>query len=141
MCQSDKGGLYDSRVRDHVIVHLGLNVKSSAHNCGCVVDCGNAIERAIILVLYLLMLYSIMGISTALSAYFTAHSATHIVSTSLKIRVNVMQSVYLVRSALPYLNSSQGTIAVMSSASGEICMCECMYMYGCTQGGSGGIKV
>ena len=91
--------------------------------------------RAIILVLYILMLYSIMGISTALSAYFTAHSAAFIVSTSLKIRVNVMQSVYLVRSALPYLNSSQGTIVVMSSASGEICMCECMYMCGCMQGG------
>ena len=61
-----------------------------------------------------------------------------IVSTSLKIRVNVMQSVYLVRSALPYLNSSQGTIAVMSSASGKIA-CECIYvcmyecMYECTQ--------
>ena len=37
-----KGRLYDSRVRDHVIVHLGLNVNSSAHNCGCVDDGGNA---------------------------------------------------------------------------------------------------
>ena len=37
-----KGRLYDSRVRDHVIVHLGLNISSSAHNCGCVVDGGNA---------------------------------------------------------------------------------------------------
>ena len=36
-----KGRLYESRVRDHVIVHLGLNVSSSAHNCGCVVDGGN----------------------------------------------------------------------------------------------------
>ena len=36
-----KGRLYDSRVRDHVIAHLGLNVSSSAHNCGCVVDGGN----------------------------------------------------------------------------------------------------
>ena len=35
-----KGRLYDSRVRDHVIVHLGLNVSSFAHNCGCVVDGG-----------------------------------------------------------------------------------------------------
>ena len=26
----------------YVIVHLGLNVSSSAHNCGCVVDGGNA---------------------------------------------------------------------------------------------------
>ena len=37
-----KGRLYDSQVRDHVIVHLGLNVSNSAHNCGCVVDGGNA---------------------------------------------------------------------------------------------------
>ena len=37
-----KGKLYDSRVRDHVIVHLGLNVSSSAHNCGCAVDGSNA---------------------------------------------------------------------------------------------------
>ena len=37
-----KSRLYDSRVRYHVIVHLGLNVSSSAHNCGCVVDGGNA---------------------------------------------------------------------------------------------------
>ena len=35
-----KGKLYDSRVRDHVM-HLGLNLSSSAHNCGCVVDGGN----------------------------------------------------------------------------------------------------
>ena len=37
-----KGRLCDSRVRDHVIVHLGLNVSSSAHNCGCMVNGGNA---------------------------------------------------------------------------------------------------
>ena len=36
-----KGRFYDSRVRDHVIVHLGLNVSSFAHNCGCVVDGSN----------------------------------------------------------------------------------------------------
>ena len=30
-----KGRLYDSQVRDRVIVHLGLNVSISAHNCGC----------------------------------------------------------------------------------------------------------
>ena len=35
------GRLYDSWVRDHVIVHLGLNVNSSTHNCGCMVDGGN----------------------------------------------------------------------------------------------------
>ena len=34
--------LHDSWVRDHVIVYLGLNVSSSAHNCGCVVDGSNA---------------------------------------------------------------------------------------------------
>ena len=34
--------LYGSRDSDHTIVHLGLNVSSSAHNCGCVVDGGNA---------------------------------------------------------------------------------------------------
>ena len=37
-----KGRLYDSRVRDRVIVHLGLNVSNSARNCGCMVDDGNA---------------------------------------------------------------------------------------------------
>ena len=34
--------LYGSRGTDHAIVHLGLNVSSSAHNCECVVDGGNA---------------------------------------------------------------------------------------------------
>ena len=29
-------------IRRFAIVHLGLNVSSSAHNCGCVVDGGNA---------------------------------------------------------------------------------------------------
>ena len=37
-----KRRLYESQVREHVIVHLGLNVNSSVHNCGCVVNCGNA---------------------------------------------------------------------------------------------------
>ena len=32
----------DPRVRDRVIVRFGLNVSSSAHNCGCVVNDGNA---------------------------------------------------------------------------------------------------
>ena len=40
MCQSDK--LYDSRVREHIVVHLGLSVSSFAHNCGCVVDDGGS---------------------------------------------------------------------------------------------------
>ena len=33
----------------HVIVHLGLNVSSSAHNCGCMVDGGNAMAAIIII--------------------------------------------------------------------------------------------
>ena len=33
---------YDSRVSYHAIVRLGLDVGSSAHNCGCVVDGGSA---------------------------------------------------------------------------------------------------
>ena len=37
-----KGRLYESWARYHVIVHLGVNVSSSTHNCGCVVDGGNA---------------------------------------------------------------------------------------------------
>ena len=37
-----KGKLYGSRDSDHAIVHLGLNLSSSAHNCGCVVNGGNA---------------------------------------------------------------------------------------------------
>ena len=40
--RATKGRFYDSRVRDRVIVHLGLNVSSSAHNCGYMVDGGNA---------------------------------------------------------------------------------------------------
>ena len=32
-----KGKLYGSWNSGHPIVHLGLNVSSSAHNCGCVV--------------------------------------------------------------------------------------------------------
>ena len=36
------GKLYSSQNSDHVFVHLGLNVSSSAHNCGCVVDDSNA---------------------------------------------------------------------------------------------------
>ena len=33
--------LYDSLVRDHAIVHLGLDVSSSARNCGCVFNVGS----------------------------------------------------------------------------------------------------
>ena len=38
------------------IVHLGLNVSSSAHNCGCVVDGGNAMVAIWLLLLLLLLL-------------------------------------------------------------------------------------
>ena len=38
-----KGKLYETRFRDHVGVHLGLNVNSFTHNCGRVVDSGNAV--------------------------------------------------------------------------------------------------
>ena len=48
-----KGRLYDSRVRDHVIVHLGLNVSSSSHNCGCMVNGDNTMAA----IEYLLLLY------------------------------------------------------------------------------------
>ena len=37
-----KRKLYGSQDSDYAIVHLGLNVSSSAHSCGCVVDGGNA---------------------------------------------------------------------------------------------------
>ena len=37
-----KGKLYGLRDSDHAILHSGLNVSSSAHNCGCVVNGGNA---------------------------------------------------------------------------------------------------
>ena len=37
-------------ILDHV-VHLGLNVNSSANNCGCVVDGGNAMTVSIIIML------------------------------------------------------------------------------------------
>ena len=36
-----KSRLYDSWVRDHVVVHLGIKVSSSAHKRGCVVNGGN----------------------------------------------------------------------------------------------------
>ena len=40
-----KDRLYESRVSDHVVVHLGLNVSSAAHNCGCVVDGGKTMAE------------------------------------------------------------------------------------------------
>ena len=39
LCES-QGRLCESRVRDHA-VHLGLNISSFAHNCGCTVDGGS----------------------------------------------------------------------------------------------------
>ena len=33
-----KGKFFESWVKDHV-VHLGINVRSSAHNCRCVINC------------------------------------------------------------------------------------------------------
>ena len=38
-----KGKLYGSRFSDHAIVYLGVNVCSSSHNCGCMVDGSNAV--------------------------------------------------------------------------------------------------
>ena len=43
-----KGKLYGSRDSDHAIVPLGLNVSSSAHNCGCVVDGSNAMAAILV---------------------------------------------------------------------------------------------
>ena len=37
-----KGWLTAARDSNHAIVHSGLNLSSYAHNCGCVVDSGNA---------------------------------------------------------------------------------------------------
>ena len=37
-----KGMLHDSRVRDHGIMHLGLNLNSSTRNCGSMVNGSNA---------------------------------------------------------------------------------------------------
>ena len=37
-----KDKLYGSRDSDHAIVHSDLNISSSAHNYGCLVDGGNA---------------------------------------------------------------------------------------------------
>ena len=44
-----KGKLYGSWDNDHAIVHLGLNGSSSTHNCGCVVDGGNAMAAISVL--------------------------------------------------------------------------------------------
>ena len=44
---------YGSRDSDHAIVHLGLNVSSFIHNCGCAVDGGNTMAAILVLVLLL----------------------------------------------------------------------------------------
>ena len=48
-----KRRLGGSRARYHVIVHLGFNVSSSAHNCRCVVDGSNAMAAILLLLLLL----------------------------------------------------------------------------------------
>ena len=58
-----KGKLYGSRVSDHATVHLGLNVSSSAHNCGCVVD-GSDLSIIIIIIRWLCKNMSIIINST-----------------------------------------------------------------------------
>ena len=64
-----KGRLYDSRVRDHVVVHLGLNVSSSAHNRGCVVDGGNAMAAILVVLLLLLKVgkYTSFSVSSGIA--------------------------------------------------------------------------
>ena len=48
-----KSRLYNSQlVRNHVVVHLGLNVNSSAHNCGCVVDGGGTMTASMMVELW-----------------------------------------------------------------------------------------
>ena len=39
-------------VRYHVVAHLGLNVSSFAHDCGCVVNGGNAMATIRVLLLF-----------------------------------------------------------------------------------------
>ena len=48
-----KGKLYNSRVSDLATVHLGLNVSSYAHNCGCVVEGSGAVAAISVLLLLL----------------------------------------------------------------------------------------
>ena len=48
-----KGKLYGSRDSDHALVHLGLNVSSSSHNCGGVINGGNTMAVFLVLLLYI----------------------------------------------------------------------------------------
>ena len=43
--------LFNYVPRDHVVVHLGINVNSSAHNCGCVVDGCNAMAAILSIII------------------------------------------------------------------------------------------
>ena len=56
MYQSDEGRFYESRIRYKVIVHLGLNVSSSAHNYGYIhnmVNGGNVMTAIWVFIIYL----------------------------------------------------------------------------------------
>ena len=44
-----QGKLYESRVRDHVVVHVEFNVSNSNHNSRCVVDDSNTISVYVLL--------------------------------------------------------------------------------------------
>ena len=57
-----KDKLYGSRVSNHAIVHLGKNVSSSAHNCGCVVDGGNTMAAILVLLLEAIFCNACTGI-------------------------------------------------------------------------------
>ena len=49
-----KSRLYDSPVRDQCcVVHFSLNLNSSAHNCGCVVDGGGAMAAIFSIIILL----------------------------------------------------------------------------------------
>ena len=61
-----KGKLYGSRVSDHAIVHLGLNVSSSAHNCGCMVD---GSDLSIIIIIIIIMKEGKLNISMSNSVW------------------------------------------------------------------------
>ena len=54
-----KGKLYGSGVSDNAIVHLGLNVSSCAHNCGCMVNGCKAMAEIWVLLLLLHTLHVI----------------------------------------------------------------------------------
>ena len=55
-----KSRLYDSQVRDHVIVHLDINVSSSFHNCVCVVNGGNAMAAVLSIIIFSLYQLSVL---------------------------------------------------------------------------------